>query len=96
MRSIKRILKRIFTGPFEILTFGLTILALSIPSIIMIFIRRDVLAETPYFSFVRGSAIVWGLGTFIVGAVLVFLGARSYAAPGTIIYHITHPRLFPR
>jgi len=96
MSFIARALKRCFEGPFEVLTFGLTILALSIPGIIMIFVRNDVFSTTAYFSLLRGAAIAWAATTFVIGSALVFWGARSYASPGTVVYYITHPRLFPR
>jgi hypothetical protein len=96
MSLIVRLAKRCFQGPFEVLTFGLTIFAMSIPGVIMIFVRNDVFSSTTYFSIVRDAGIVWALTTFVIGAALVFWGARTYAYPGTIIYHITHPRLFPR
>jgi hypothetical protein len=96
MGFFKRMLKRWFEGPFDVLAFGLTILALSIPGVVMIFVRSDVFAATKYFAVARDAAIVWGVSTFVIGAVLVFWGVRAYATPGTIIYHITHPRLFPR
>jgi len=91
--NLKRRFRYYFPHSFEMFIFGSVMLIVSFPGIGMIFFDR----EGIFPNLMEGLYLIgvtWGCISLFIGLFFIVFGLREVCSPGTVVYRLTHLRVF--